>query len=378
MTMLWGLALIACGDDATTTGTGTADSGTAATSEFGSLGEFVEGDPGLESMQGIAFASDGTLAIGDGRGSQLVAIAPLGGGTTDHEPDIDNVYQLIAEAMGESSATSVSVWDLAVDPTTQRIYLAAERISTGEAALFRVEDDDTVSAVDLSDVAYSAASFSPTSGSGSLVMGISWGADYLTAGVTEATWTTNQVVSAAMPLDHGDDSTVTTTNTYHRTHTRWETWAPIVTLAPFTHDGVDYVAGTYTCTPTVRFTQTSLAAGESETVGETPFDYGGGKQVHDMVINSEGVYATIEGLFGNEFQGWDMFGVVRVNLERMTQSEAIDENAMQVVGVKDAINHPDAERFEALDGSFRLALLDDDTMVALQQAGLFTHELSSR
>ena len=38
--------------------------------------------------------------------------------------------------------------------------------------------------------------------------------------------------------------------------------------------------------------------------------------------------------------------------------------------------HPDASRFEALDGAYRLALVDDTHIVALQQAGLHVVDLT--
>lgn len=370
------LALTACGDDTSSNDSSSAtDSGTTIP-DATSLADPTQGDPGLTSLQNLAFAPDGTLAIGDGSGEQIVALELPPGQTTDYRPAIDDIYQLVAEAFGDAQGTEANIWDIDADPRTGRIYLAAERLSTGEAALFRVMDDDTVEVVDLSDVTYSAVAYPSTGGAGSLIMALEWGSEQLTAAVTESNWSTNQVVSVAVPVSHEDTSTVTSTYTYHRTHNAWETRAPVVSLAAYTSEDVDYVAATYTCTPAVRFTQAALAAGESETVGETPFDYGGGKQVMDMVINSEGVYATIDGMLGNNTNPWDNFGVVRVNLDRMTQSTELDESAMQIVGVGDKINHPDASRFEALDGAYRLALVDDTHIVALQQAGLHVVDLT--
>jgi hypothetical protein len=208
-------------------------------------------------------------------------------------------------------------------------------------------------------------------------MALEWGSEQLTAAVTESNWSTNQVVSVAAPVDHEDSSAVTSTYTYHRTHNQWETRAPVVSLAGYAFEGVDYVAATYTCTPAVRFKQAHLALGDDETVGETPLDYGGGKQVMDMVINSEGVYATLDGMLGSNSDPWDNFGVVRVNLDRMTQSTELDESAMQVVGVGDNISHPDASRVEALDGAYRLAIVDETHIVALQHAGLHVVDLTA-
>jgi hypothetical protein len=367
---LVGLALIGCNGGTVVVDPETAtDTGTSFEETY-SLADSVQGDPVLLSVQNLAFAPDGTLAIGDGTGEQLVAIALESGEMTDYRPDIEDLYQLIAEAFGDSAGTDANVWDIAAHPETGRIYVAAERISTGESALFRVLDDDTVEAVDLSDVEYSAVAYPATGTPGSLIMALEWTTDHLIAAVTEANWSTNQVVTVAVPVAHEDVTTVTSTNTYHRTHNQWETRAPVVSLAAYVEGGVDSVAATYTCTPAVRFTAQDLAAGAEETIGVTPFDYGGGKQVMDMVINTEGVYATIDGMLGRPDNPWEAFGVVRVSRSQLVQTNEVDEQAMQVVGAGENIIHPTASRVTSLDGSYRMALLDDAHIVVLQHAGL--------
>ncbi len=359
------LALWSC------TGPGTGGSGvdSGGVSSL-SLSGAVTGDPALSSVHSLDFAPDGTLAIGDGNSDRIVALELPPGDVTSHRPDIDDVYQLVAEVFGDSSGTSANIRDIAADPRTGRIYLAAERLSTGEPALFRVTDDDTVEVVDLSDVTYSALDYSSDAGVGSLIFSLAWTTDALVAAVTETNWSLNQLVTIPVPVPHGATPAITSTNTYHRTHNQWETNSPAVTMASYTHENEDYVVGTYTCTPAVRFSPAVLAEGAAETVGETPFDYGGGKQVLDMVINSEGVYATLDGMLGRPDDPWEGFGAVRVDLDRLTQDTELDENSMVLVGVGENINHPSANRARDLDGTYKMDMVDDDTLVLLQYAGL--------
>lgn len=371
------LALLACSGDTTTTAdSGTTDSGTV-TGDSTSLENPERGEPALQSVQNLAFAADGTLAIGDGSGDQIVAVDLPAGQVTTYRPDIDDIYVLVAQAFGDSNGPDANIWDIAAHPTTGRIYIAAERLSTGEAALFQVDDDDTVSLVDLSDVYYSVAPYASGGSPGSLVMGMQWTSGHIVAAVTEANWTTNQVHTVSVPVAHGEDAVVTSTNTYHRSHRQWETMAPVVSLAAYRDGGQDYVAATYTCTPTVRFTEEALSAGESETLGETPFDYGGGKQVMDMVVNGEGVYATIDGMFRSGQSGWDAFGAVRVDRSLLVQSDTLNEDADTVITGGETMSHAAASRVEALDGAYRLSVVDDTHIVALQHAGLRVIEVSA-
>ncbi|GEM_PF-6119317 len=372
------LALWACGDDTTTPtdSATTADSGTTTSAVSTSLADPVQGDPGLQSVHMASFAPDGTLAVADGAGQQLVAIDLAAGDVTDYRPDIDDIYQLIAEAFGDSSGPEANIRDITAHPITGRIYVIAERLATGEPALFQVNDDDTVSVVDLSDVTYSAVSLETSPGASSLVMALEWSGDHLIAAVTDANWTTNQVASVAVPVVHGDATTVTSTKTYHRTHNRWETVAPVVSMGTYSQDGEPAVVGTYTCTPVVRFLAGDLAVGDDKTVGATPFDFGGGKQVMDLVVTDEGLYASIEGMLPYSSDPWENWGVVRVDMDRLTQADEIDEDAQQMLGAGGTMAHDDASRVTALDGSYRIALVDDTHIVALQHAGLHVIDLT--
>ncbi len=343
------------------------------------LADTVEGDPGLESIQSLAFASDGTLAIGDGEGDQLVVIALPAGEITDHRPAIDDIYPLVAEAFGDPSITSVEIWDIAAHPVTSRIYVAAEREDSGEYALFTVDDDVTLSIVDLSQVSHAASPYPEMGNSGSEVLALAWSQTSLVGAVAETNGVTHQMVSISLPVSHNDSPAVTSTKYYHRTHNQWEAGPPVLTLAAYVEAKQDYLAATYTCTPAVRFTPADLKRGSQETVGDTSFDYGGSKQVLDMVITSEGVYATINGMLEKTGSRWDSYAGVRVDRSRLIQSSELNEDSVQMIGggdSSDKIIHPEASRFSALDGASWIDLIDDTHIVALQQAGLHVIDTS--
>ena len=368
--LLMALAVVACtGDGTDETGWDeTDDSGTAAPA---SLGETTTGDPGLASIQNLDFAPDGTLAIVDGYNNQLVAGELPAGEAAAPMPEIDNVYQLAADHFGLPSRYDVWVQDIAVDPRTERVYVSARDLVNGVPALFTVSDAGALEPVDLSDVTHAAVAYSEVGGAGSIAYGGEWAGHYLVASVSEETLAPSQVITIEVPVDHGATPAESTTNIYHRSHNRWENYAPMVSLAAYQEDGEARLAASYTCTPAVRFEPGDLWSGDIDTEGTTPFDFGGGKQVMDMVVTSEAAYATIHGFLPlGQADPWDEFGAVRVGRDLVGEDTDVNADSAIVMGGDGSTSHPSASRAEELDGVYRLALVDDDTIVALKKAGM--------
>jgi hypothetical protein len=125
---------------------------------------------------------------------------------------------------------------------------------------------------------------------------------WIVAAVTEATWTSSRVVSVPIPLTDGQSGAITATNTYHRTHTAWETEAPITTMFVLEDGGQTWIGASYQCAPVVRFALGDLVAGAPEVVGTTPFDYGPFRQVEEFAVVGAGaearVFASVFGLGG--------------------------------------------------------------------------------
>ncbi len=365
------LVLVACpGDETDDSGT-TTDS-TTDTTVAGSLADPVTGDPGLASIQNLDFAPDGTLAITDGDANQVVALV-LSGEDAGAMPDIDDIYALAAEAFGLGSGMDVEIWDVAANPQTQRVYVAAENRTTGDPGLFAVQDDGTLEQVDLTNVTYSAVAYSEVGEAGSLPMGMEWAGDYLVASVTEWEFAPSQVITIEVPVAHEATPAESTTNIYHRSHGSWENYAPMASLAAYEEGGETLLAATYTCTPTVRFAPGDFWKGEIDTEGATPYDYGGGKQVMDMVITSDAVYSSIHGFMPGNSDPWQAFGALKVERDLMSEA-AVNEDGAIVMGGGGTTTHPSASRAETLDGIYKMDLVDDDTIVAVQNAGLYLIE----
>lgn len=334
------------------------------------------GDPGITSMHRIAFGPGGYLAIADADNQRLVVV-----NTGDHEAAEANVTQGVADIRGAvgdalgAGTNAIEIWDVAVNPASKRTWLAVEQSRQGSFALLVLEGDGTLTAFDLSDVEYAVIPYEG-SADGSWVFDVAWAGDYLVAGTSDWEWTDNRVVVAPVPVVHNDAANVTGTRTYHRTHTGWETAAPVVTLFPYTADGIDYVGANYTCAPVVRFPVEDLAAGAGEVTGVTPFDFGGGKMVMDFETYSrDGTDYVLASVYGLAAQEWDnpaSNGGARVELSLFTQSGEVDRQAPMVFagGPQEEAQHDQALRIPELDGVVRMSRVDDDRLVVLDATSL--------
>lgn len=322
-----------------------------------------QGDPGVSSAYRIAFGPQGWLAIGDGDNDRIVVANMPDEDAIDGDfAAIADLVDAIADATG-SSANSVEVLDVTVNPETRRTYVAAE--AGGGHVLLRVEEDRSLSSVDLSDVEYVSLAYPTVGDVGSAVSDLTWTESHLVAAVTEWTWTESQVVTVARPLVHDDTVGVASTSTYHRTHGAWETTAPITTLFAYEDGDASWIGASYQCAPVVRFDVNVLAAG-GEVVGETPFDYGGGRQVLDFEVQGTSILGAVYGL--GDGSGWDSIAGTAVDADYFFASE-IDEDATI------AFNRSGEEKYDyalleaELDDVYRFGVIDDARVVVYELNG---------
>src|SRR6266545_1012296 len=87
----------------------------------------VTGDPQIKSIQAINFGPQGLLLIGDGKGSQLVAIAT--GDTTPTKWTRTEVPQITEQLAGRlgTTAKGISITRLAVNPASSTAYFAVRK-----------------------------------------------------------------------------------------------------------------------------------------------------------------------------------------------------------------------------------------------------------
>ncbi len=357
------LALVACNKS----GEDTSAAGPAGDPLPTVLTDAQRGDPKIDSADSIAFAPAGHLVIGDGANDRLVVVATADTAADPTAADWDRISNLqarVADALGADEA-DVRIEDIAVNPLSGRTYVAASRMDTDYAGIFTVAADKTLEVFDMSDVDYVRVPYPEVGGAGSVVTDVVSTDNWIVASATEPGFTPSQVLTVPIPIAQGDDAGVTSTNTYHRSHQQWETFAPITTLFALTDDdGQDWVGASYQCAPVVRFPIEDLAAGDAETVGTTPYDYGPGRQVTDFAVIGSGsdtqVLAAVSGLGGT---------MVDRKLFLTKKAEELDETSPIVFGFDRTPAHDQADAAAKLDDTVAMAVQDADRIVRLQDSG---------
>ena len=100
---------------------------------------WTSGDPGIKSIDAIAFASDGVLLISDGKGSQIVAVqtqdtqASKGDG-----PHVSNIIHEIAGRIGAADG-GVEIGGIAVNPASGRVYLLVKNLAAKQNLIVSVD-----------------------------------------------------------------------------------------------------------------------------------------------------------------------------------------------------------------------------------------------
>ncbi len=268
----------------------------------------TRGKPDIKSMGVLAFSEDGTLFIGDGRGGAVFAVD-----VGDNEAlakkgeaaGLKDVEAKIGARLG-TSATETMVHDMAVHPTSQKIYMSVSRGRGKWSSNWVLPNDianaqvlltiagESIDVVALDDVPFARASLPNPVATGKKHKwkeGIELRADTITdialAGDTlYVAGLSNEEFASTMwriPYPFTADVAATTLEIYHGAHGAYETHAPIRTFLPYRLNGRDHLLAAYLCTPLVTFPTADLKDGQ-HVKGRTVGEFGSGNYPIDMVL----------------------------------------------------------------------------------------------
>ncbi len=269
---------------------------------------FKTGKPELRSMSALAFAPDGVLFVGDGKGGALFAL-DLGDKTPREvkEPkEIVDVEGKVAALLGATPA-DVLVHDLAVNPTSKNVYLAVSRGRAGltsrwtlpndvadASVLVKIDGDGKFNVVDLSSVRHARVALpNPVDAAKKHVWkeGVSQRTETITAlayasGDLWVAGLSNEEFAATMwHVQYPFDGAVaaTTIENYHAAHGKYETEAPVRAFVAYPLKGKSYLLAAYLCTPLVTFPVDALQD-KKHVRGRTIGEFGSGNYPLDMVL----------------------------------------------------------------------------------------------
>lgn len=268
--------------------------------------------PPIRSMSTLAFGPDGVLFVGDSKGGAVFAleIADEGAASWADRFRIGDLEGKIAAALG-TTADDVLIHDLAVHPTSRRVYLAVSR-GGGEwqdgwqlpneladaTILLRVDSGGEIREVPLAGVRSTRAELpNPVDPAKTHRWkdGMSLRAETITDlayqdGVLYVAGLSNEEFASTMwkvPYPFGEGVSATSLEIFHGAHGAFETHAPIRTFVPYELGGEDHLLAAYLCTPFVTFRAAELEDGK-HVRGRTIGELGSGNYPLDMVAYRKG------------------------------------------------------------------------------------------
>jgi hypothetical protein len=321
------------------------------------------GDPGIKSIEAIAFGPDGLLLIGDGKGTQVVAIE-----TGDVKPikwsktEIANIKEQLAGRLG-TTASGVDIRKMAVNPASQKVYIAVRKLQGKDDLIVTVDGDGKVSEFPLEKVKHTRYA-------------LNTGDKARVTLVTDLTWTGDRILVAteaakfdarlfSIRLDE-KEAVCFSTETFHVAHNKWETQAPLRTVIPYMEGGKKYIVGAFTCTPIVRYDLDDVKP-SSKVKGESVIELGYGNHPRDMfTYEKEGknyILMCVYRKFGQEKDPVrpNPYWTVKVDQTILGEKDKINKSALTRISGKGKSSESTTDRavpVPAYDGVMYMDRLD--------------------
>ena len=292
-----------------------------------------EGDPEIKSINVISFAPEGILLIGDGRGSQVIAVD-----TGDRSPQgktfqpISDIAKELAARIG-ANPNGIEIVDMAVNPASGIAYIAARKQDDKSNVVFTVTPQGTINLLDLESVKYARVTLASGKASISIITDVAWAESQIVASARSSESFSSKIFSIPVPLSQDTESRVFSAETYHVSHGRWETKAPMSVLIPVTENDQTYIVGAFSCTPVVKYNINAIKPGAT-VKGTSMIELGKGNRPIDMfVYEKDGKPFVLANTFRFHHSrkpfGPSPYWTVKFQQGLLVGSDTVNENAVR-------------------------------------------------
>lgn len=344
---------------------------TAAAAQGAVLKDPTTGTPTIKSINVISFAPEGVLLIGDGRGSQVFAVAT--GDTAKGKglgKPIDGIRGVLAQTIGVP-VKDFEIVDLAVNPISGKAYFAVQRKDQKRNLILTVDGAGEIDEFALEEVTF--ARIPLVTGSKAIISTITdvaWADDRIIAAGRSNESFASKIFSVSAPLQHDEASAGYSAETYHVSHRRWETKAPMSVVMPLKEGDKTYVVGAFSCTPVVKYPLDSLKP-DAAVKGSSMIELGSGNRPLDMFsYKKDGKLFVLSNTFRFHHErkpfGPSPYWTVRFEQSLLEGDEKVNEEAQRRLGggykpVTDRI-----QMIEAYHGVAQMARLDETRALVLR------------
>jgi hypothetical protein len=330
------------------------------------------GSPKLKSIDAIRFAPDGILLIGDGPGAQLIAIDT---GDVKAKPWKDDTKlakfdEKLAAKIG-TPAKGIEIRGMAVNPASHTAYFLVRKLDDKKTLLLTLDGSGEVGEFSLENVKHVVIPLPKgESAPVSRITDIAWMGDRVLVGAVASEEFASKVCSIPAPLDAKAAALGFSTETYHVSHRKWETRAPMTSLVPFESNGKRYVVGAFACTPVVRYPLDDVQPG-AKVKGESVIELGSGNQPRTMITYEKGgktfvLMNTYRFHHKNRPFGWSPYVTFRMETGLFGESEKLNEKAtLRLAGDKPATDK--IAIVPEFEGTIHLDKLDKERALVVKE-----------
>ena len=343
--------------------------------------EPMVGNPGIKSIEAIAFGPDGLLLIGDGKGAQVVAIY-----TEDlaavkwTKTEIADIRGHLAAKLG-TDAKGIEIIKLAVNPVSQKAYIAVRKTDSGpqgsrlQHILLTLDGSGKVAEFSFEKVKHNCFPLNDVGEKSSVnyVSDIAWAGDRILVATTAGEKFMSKIFSI---LPKRAEAVCYSTETFHVAHNQWETKAPIRTVIPYEQAGKRYLVGAFTCTPIVKYALEDMKP-NAQVKGESVIELGYGNAPQDMFIYEKDgkSYILMNTVRMKGFQAKDPVGpspywTCKIDYGILAETANINEKALKRHGAKANESKTDravvvpsfhgVAHMDRLDATRAVVIRDDD------------------
>lgn len=236
----------------------------------------------LTAAGALAFGPEGLLVIAESRMGSVVAVQTGDVGPVQKlKQRVDKVPELIAQSQG-TTAENILINDLAVNPLSGRIYLSVSRKPDNAASIVTINADGKVTTLAFDTLPWARVTLpGVTSAKSTNITDVACTADRILAAGSCNEEFASKIFSLPLPLENGATASVYSAETYHVSHKKWETRAPISSFIPYEEDGKPFIVGAFACTPVAKFPLGDLQSG-AQVKGVSMVELGSGNRPLDL------------------------------------------------------------------------------------------------
>ncbi|MBI3879478.1 MAG: hypothetical protein HY301_05370 [Verrucomicrobia bacterium] len=346
-----------------------------AAAKAGSAKDFLKaaqhGDPKLASAGAISFGPHGLLLIAETKGASIVAVDTGDAGPVKKlKHRVDDVANLVAAKLG-APAGGVKIVDLAVNPASGKIYLSVLRTAGALPAIVVIDADGAVNDLAFDKLAWVRVPLPAKEGAKiGNITDVAFAGDRVVAAGASSEEFNSKIFSLPLPLEHGQGAAVFSAETYHVSHGKWETRAPISSFVPYEENGKHYIVGAFACTPIAKFPLDGLSSG-ANVRGTSFLELGSQNRPLDMFTYEKGGkrwLVTHTQRFGKNLFGPSKYWGVRIDMNyvALTDAEKINEKAAHR-DTKQKSGPAGIEIVDSLFGAVHVDKLDNDDAIVLRE-----------